>query len=275
MADSIARRVTPCQRRQRVRSYIPTFLALSSPAMGKLDGKVALISGGARGQGAAEAEIFCREGAKVVFGDIRDDEGKKVEATIRASGGEATYLHLDVTSEADWKAAVQAATERYGRLDVLINNAAIVIPRVPIEERTVAEWDQVMAVNAKGVFLGTKYAIPAIRRAGGGSIVNISSIAGIGQSLHHEPAHAPSKGAIRIFTQVTAAQHAKDKIRCNSVHPGPGGTEMFHRAFRDREALERRLQRIPLGRVGTEAEVVSAVLSLGSGERAAVPGIGP
>src|SRR5712692_3509587 len=106
--------------------------------MGKLDGKVALISGGARGPGAAEAEIFAREGAQVVFGDIRDDEGKKGEAAIRAAGGEATYLHLDVTSEADWKAAVQTAIDRYGKLDVLINNAAIVIPRVPIEERTVA-----------------------------------------------------------------------------------------------------------------------------------------
>ena len=141
-------------------------------------------------------------------------------------------MHLDVTSEADWQRAVQTATGRHGRLDILINNAAIVIPRVPIEDRTAAEWDQVMAVNAKGVFLGTKYAIPAMRRAGGGSIVNISSVAGIGQSLHQEPAYAASKGAIRIFTKVTASQHAMDKIRCNSVHPGPVDTEMFHSAFR-------------------------------------------
>jgi cyclopentanol dehydrogenase len=181
--------------------------------MGKLDGKVALISGGARGQGAAEAETFCREGAKVVFGDVRDDDGKKVEAAIRAAGGDAVYTHLDVAIEADWQAAVRLAVDRHGRLDVLINNAAITIPRVPIEERTVADWDRVMAVNARGVFLGTKHAIPAMRRAGGGSIVNISSIAGIGQSLHQEPAYAASKGAVRIFTKVTASQHAKDKIR--------------------------------------------------------------
>jgi len=149
--------------------------------MGKLDGKVALISGGARGQGAAEAQTFAQEGAKVVFGDILDAEGKKVEAAIRAASGEASYVHLDVTSEADWQNAVTLTTGRHGRLDILINNAAIVIPRVAIEDRTAAEWDRVMAVNAKGVFLGTKYAIPAMRRAGGGSIVNISSVAGIGQ----------------------------------------------------------------------------------------------
>jgi 3alpha(or 20beta)-hydroxysteroid dehydrogenase len=240
--------------------------------MGKLDRKVALISGGARGQGAAEAEAFAREGAKVVFGDIRDAEGQKVETAIRAKGGEATYVHLDVTSEADWQAAVKAATGRHGRLDILINNAAIVIPRVPIEERTAAEWDQVMAVNAKGVFLGTKYAIPAMRQAGGGSIVNISSIAGIGQSLHQEPAYAASKGAIRIFTKVTASQHAKDKIRCNSVHPGPVDTEMFHSAFRDPEAMARRLDRIPLKRMGTVAEVVTAVLYLASDDSSYVTG---
>jgi 3alpha(or 20beta)-hydroxysteroid dehydrogenase len=240
--------------------------------MGRLDGKVALISGGARGQGAAEAETFVREGARVVFGDVRDDEGKKVEAAIRAAGGDAVYVHLDVTSEADWQNAVQTALARHGRLDVLINNAAIVIPRVPIEERTAEEWDRVMAVNAKGVFLGTKHAIPAMRRSGGGSIVNISSIAGIGQSLHQEPAYAASKGAIRIFSKVTASQHARDRIRCNSVHPGPVDTEMFHSAFRDREAMERRLQRVPLGRTGTVAEIVSAVLYLASDESSYMTG---
>ena len=240
--------------------------------MGKLDGKVALISGGARGQGAAEAETFAREGAKVVFGDVRDAEGQKVEATIRAHGGEAVYVHLDVTSEADWKTAVQTATGRFGKLDILVNNAAIVIPRVAIEDRTVEEWDRVMAVNARGVFLGTKHAIPAMRRAGGGSIVNISSVAGIGQSLHQEPAYAASKGAIRIFTKVTASQHARDRIRCNSVHPGPIDTEMLHSAMRDPEVLQRRLQRVPLGRMGTVKEVVAAVLYLASDDSAYMTG---
>ncbi|MGH7332517.1 MAG: SDR family NAD(P)-dependent oxidoreductase [Candidatus Rokuibacteriota bacterium] len=240
--------------------------------MGKLDGKVALISGGARGQGAAEAGTFAREGAKVVFGDIRDAEGQKVEAAIRSAGGEARYVHLDVTNEVDWQGAVHTATGRYGALNILINNAAIVIPRVPIEERTAAEWDRVMAVNAKGVFLGTKYAIPAMRRAGGGSIVNISSVAGIGQSLHQEPAYAASKGAIRIFTKVTASQHAKEGIRCNSVHPGPVDTEMLHSAMPDPDALKRRLQRVPLGRMGTVDEIVVAVLYLASDDSSYVTG---
>jgi NAD(P)-dependent dehydrogenase (short-subunit alcohol dehydrogenase family) len=181
-------------------------------------------------------------------------------------------LHLDVTGEADWQKAIQLANDRHGRLDILINNAAITIPKVPIEERTAAEWDQVMAVNAKGVFLGTKYAIPAMRRTGGGSIVNISSVAGIGQSTHQEPAYAASKGAIRIFTKVTASQHAKDRIRCNSVHPGPVDTEMFHRAFRDRDAMERRLQRVPLQRMGKVAEIVSVVLFLASDDSSYMTG---
>jgi 3alpha(or 20beta)-hydroxysteroid dehydrogenase len=240
--------------------------------MGKLDGKVALISGGARGQGAAEAKTFAKEGAKVVFGDIRDQAGKQVEAEIRAGGGEAVYVHLDVTSEEDWRHAVEEAVRRYGKLDILVNNAGIVIPRVPIEARTAEEWDRVMAVNAKGVFLGTKYAIPAMRRAGGGSIVNISSIAGIGQSLHQEPAYAASKGAVRIFTKVTASQHAQDNIRCNSVHPGPIDTDMLHDAMSDPEVLQRRLTRVPLGRMGAIEEVVAGVLFLASDDSSYVTG---
>ncbi len=240
--------------------------------MGKLDGKVALISGGARGQGAAEAKTFTREGAKVVFGDIRDTEGKKVEDDIRAAGAEAVYVHLDVTNEDDWRSAVQEAVGRYGKLDILINNAGIIIPRVSIEERTAEEWDRVLGVNAKGVFLGTKHAIAAMRQAGGGSIVNISSIAGIGQTLHQEPAYAASKGAVRIFTKVTASQHAKDKIRCNSVHPGPVDTDMLHSAMPDREVLQGRLERVPLGRMGAIDEIVAGVLYLASDDASYVTG---
>jgi cyclopentanol dehydrogenase len=240
--------------------------------MGKLDGKVALISGGARGQGAAEAKAFTREGAKVVFGDVRDDEGKQVEADIRAAGGEATYVHLDVTSEVDWRNAVREAITRYGQLNILVNNAGIIVPRVPIEEQTEENWDRVLAVNAKGVFLGTKHAIPAMREAGGGSIVNISSVAGIGQSQHQEPAYAASKGAVRIFTKVTASQSAKDKIRCNSVHPGPIDTEMIRQAMPDPQVLDQRLGRVPLGRLGSVDEIVAGVLFLASDDSSYMTG---
>ncbi len=239
--------------------------------MGKLDGKVALISGGARGQGAAEAKTFASEGAKVVFGDVRDADGKQVEASIHASGGEAVYVHLDVTNEADWRHAVQEAVQRYGKLDVLVNNAGILL-RASIEETTEDDFDRIMAVNVKGVFLGTKHAIPAMRQAGGGSIVNISSIAGIGQSQHQEPAYAASKGAVRIFSKVTASQHARDKIRCNSVHPGPVDTDMLHSAIPDPGALDQRLGRVPLGRMAAVDEIVAGVLYLASDDSSYVTG---
>ena len=240
--------------------------------MGRLDGKVALISGGGRGQGAAEARKFTAEGAKVVFGDIRDDEGRAVEAEIKAAGGEARYVHLDVTQEADWQSAVAEVVNRYGGLHILVNNAGIVIPRAAIEDRTVEEWDLVQAVNLKGVFLGTKHSIPAMRAAGGGSIINISSVAGYGQSTTQEPAYAASKGAVRIFSKVTATQHAKDKIRCNTIFPGPVDTEMIHAAMSDPKVLAERLSRVPLGRLGRIEEIIAAVMFLASDDSAYMTG---
>ena len=219
--------------------------------MGKLDGKVALISGGARGQGAAEARLFSQEGAKVVLCDILDDQGQQVEAEINELGGDALYIHLDVTNESEWESAVAATISKYGKLDILVNNAAIVIQKSAIEDRTADEWDRIFEVNAKGVFLGTKHAIPEMRKAGGGSIVNISSVAGIGQSQHQEPAYAASKGAVRIFSKVTASQHAIDGIRCNSVHPGPIDTDMIQSAMSDPARLEARLERVPMRRLKT------------------------
>src|SRR5256886_13521229 len=167
--------------------------------MGRLDGKVELISGGARGQGASEARLFSSEGAKVVLGDILDEAGRQVEAAIRAAGGEATYVHLNVTSEADWRAAVDTAERGYGHLHVLVNNAGILI-RKSIEETTEDDWDRIMAVNAKGVVLGTKHAIPAMRRAGGGATINISSTARPGGSPGTPSAYTPRNGAARPFT---------------------------------------------------------------------------
>jgi NAD(P)-dependent dehydrogenase (short-subunit alcohol dehydrogenase family) len=235
--------------------------------MGRLDGKVALISGGARGQGAMEAMFFAREGAKVVFGDVLDDEGRQVEAAILHAGGEATYRHLDVTQETQWQQAVEWCVSTYGKLDILVNNAGIV-RRETIEETSQELWDRVLSVNATGVFLGTKTAIPAMRRAGGGSIINISSISGM--LAVGAPAYGASKGAVRVLTKVTAIQHAKDNIRCNSIHPGPIDTPMIHTADPDWRA--RASEGVPLGRVGTAEDVAYGVLYLASDEAAYITG---
>ncbi len=239
--------------------------------MGRLDGKVALISGGAKGQGAAETRLFVREGAKVVFGDILDDDGKKVEAEIRTAGGEATYVHLNVTREADWRAAVATAVERYGKLDVLVNNAGILM-RAAIEDTSEEDWDRIMAINVKGVFLGTKAALPAMRRAGGGSIINISSTAGLVGSPGQTAAYTATKGAVRLFTKATAIQHAKENIRCNSVHPGPIATDMIKDMLESPAALEQRMRRLPMGRIGTAEDVAYGVLYLASSESSYVTG---
>ena len=239
------------------------------PEMGRLDGKVALISGGARGQGAAEAQLFAHEGAKVVFGDILDAQGRQVEADIRAAGGEATYVHLDVTNEASWRAAVDTAVSRYGALHVLVNNAGIYI-RKRLEETTEDDLDQSLAVNVKGVFLGVKQALPAMRRAGGGSIINISSTAGLVGNPTGSPIYTTSKGAVRLFTKATAMQHARENIRCNSVHPGPIDTAMLDEVAGGRS--EGMLGRVPLGRVGTVEDIAYGVLYLASDESSFVTG---
>lgn len=235
--------------------------------MGRLDGKVALISGGARGQGAVEAKLFAGEGAKVVFGDILDAEGKAVEADIRQAGGDATYIHLDVTQEADWEQAVATAVNTYGKLDILVNNAGI-LRRENIEETSKELWDTVLAVNATGVFLGTKHAIPAMRDAGGGSIVNISSVSGM--IALGAPAYNASKGAVRVFTKVTAVHHAKDNIRCNSIHPGPIDTPMTQTS--DTERRQAIMDAIPLGRYGSSEDIAYGVLYLASDEANFVTG---
>ena len=240
--------------------------------MGRLDGKVALISGAARGQGAAEARLFAREGAKVVIVDLRDEEGKKVEAEIRESGGEATFVHMDVTSGADWRRTIEATVQKYGKLNILVNNAAIDTPGRKIEDCSEEEWDEVMAVNAKGVFLGTQNAIPEMRRAGGGSIVNISSLAALPQGRDQEAAYTASKAAVHMFSRVTANQHAVDNIRCNTVFPGPIDTPMMREALPSPEILAERLTRVPLGRLGKPEDIAYGVLYLASDEASYVSG---
>jgi NAD(P)-dependent dehydrogenase (short-subunit alcohol dehydrogenase family) len=240
--------------------------------MTRLSHKVALVTGAARSLGAAIATTFAKEGAQVVIGDVSDEEGSQIEVQIQGAGGAAYYVHLDVTRETDWQNAIGKAVSRFGKLDVLVNNASISINRVPIEERTADEWDRIMAVNLKSVFLGTKHALPAMRQCGGGSIVNISSIAGLGQSQIQEPAYATSKAAVRMLSRITATQHAHEKIRCNSLHPGPINSGMLHKFMPTPEALARRLTRVPMGRLATLDEIVSGVLYLASDEASYVTG---
>ena len=240
--------------------------------MGRLDGKVALISGGARGQGALEAELFAAEGASVVFGDLLDDEGRAVERRITEAGGAAVYVHLDVTSDSDWTQAVELAESSYGKLDVLVNNAGIANVE-KIEETTEELWDRIMQVNTKGVFLGTRKVLPAMRRAGGGSIINVSSIAGIlGRALTGS-AYSASKGAVRTFTKTTAIQHASEHIRCNSIHPGPVDTPMLSGISDNPDILAARTEEVPLGRLGQSEDVAYGALYLASDESAWITGI--
>ena len=183
---------------------------------------------------------------------------------------EAVFVHLDVTSESEWQNAVNTAIERYGGLDILVNNAGI-FNRAFIHEQTEEDWDRVMDINSKGVFLGTKTAIPAMREAGGGSIVNISSVAGLIGSMASTSYNA-SKGAVRLLTKSTAIQYAKEGIRCNSVHPGPIETPMLDLVYTSDEARAQRQDQIPIGRLGNMDDVAKGVLFLASDEASYMTG---
>ena len=220
--------------------------------------------------GSVEAKLFCSEGASVIIGDILEEEGRKIEAEISESGGVCIFVRLDVTSEEDWESAVNLAVERFGKLDILINNAGI-FPMESIEDTTVESWDRVMDVNAKGVFLGTKAAIPAMRTSGGGSIINLSSIAGLVGSAYSASYNA-TKGAVRLLTKSTAIQYAKDGIRANSIHPGLIDTLMASELLSDPELQIKRLASTPMGRTGTAEEIAYGALFLASDESSFMTG---
>jgi len=237
----------------------------------RLENKVALISGGARGIGAAITRIFAQEGAKVVIGDILEEEGRQTAEEIADGGGDCIFVHLDVISEADWDKAVGEAMTRFGRLDILVNNAGI-SARGNVEETSEAVWTRTMDINVKGAFLGSRQAIPIMRTGGGGSIINISSGAGIAPQPGTSGAYAASKGAVRIFSKSTAIQYAQDNIRCNSVHPGPIETSMLLATRPDPDALDVMMGRVPLGRFGKPEEIAYGVLYLASDESSFVTG---
>ena len=226
---------------------------------GRLDGKVALISGAARGMGAAEARLFAAEGAKVVLGDVLDEEGQKVASEI---GEAATYVPLDVTSESAWQAAVAVAQERYGKLDTLVNNAGI-LRFNSIENTALEEYELVIRVNQVGCFLGMKSAIGALRAAGGGSIVNISSAAGI-EAMIGIVSYCSSKFAVRGMTKVAALEFGADNVRVNSVHPGGVNTPMVVAAGSESAEDPDYEPPQPIKRIAEPGEIAELVLWLAS-----------
>jgi NAD(P)-dependent dehydrogenase (short-subunit alcohol dehydrogenase family) len=236
----------------------------------RLENKVALITGAAHGMGEAIAKLFAREGAKLAVADVLEREGAEVVEAITQEGGEAFFMRLDVSDEQAWSAAVQATVSRYGRLDILVNNAGI-SGAVP-DRMSVDYFDRLMAVNARGTFLGMKYAIPEMQKAGGGSIVNMSSISGvIGQEFVHM-GYNGAKGAIRVMTKSAAVQFGKDGIRVNSVHPGLMPPMKTSVTAADPAVREKVIAGIPLRRAGRADEAAYPVLFLASDESSYVTG---
>ena len=237
----------------------------------RLKGKVAIITGGAHGMGAVEAVLFAKEGAKVIIADIREEDARKVEAEIAEVGGEAMVTLLDVTKENQWERTIADVVARFGKLDILVNNAGI-SGSGEKDFGSSQAWDQLMDVNAKSVFLGMKHAIPEMEKAGGGAIVNISSISGmVGQSYIH-PGYNASKGAVRLVTKAAAVQHAKSGIRVNSVHPGSMPPMLTSGARGDGGSQDARMAAIPMGREGQPIEVANAVLFMASDEASYITG---
>lgn len=236
----------------------------------RLKEKVAIVTGGASGMGASTAQMFAREGAKVVVTDILEREGAAVADAINAAGGEAFFVRHDVADEGQWDAVVRETVARYRRLDILVNNAGI---SGSVPDRTSTEYfDKLMAVNSRGTFLGIKTAVPEMQKAGGGAIVNLSSISGfVGQEFIHMGYNA-AKGAIRLLTKSAAVQYAKDGIRVNSVHPGVMPPMRTSITISDPVLREKLLATVPMKRAGRPEEAAFAILFLASDEASYITG---
>jgi len=238
----------------------------------RLAGKVALITGGAQGLGAAIAARFAEEGAVVCIGDLNAATAGETVDAIKARGGKAFFVSLDVTSDQSWIEAVSATVKEAGKLDVLVNNAGINI-REPIEEMKAESLDAMLAVNVKGPFLGCKHVIPLFRKAGGGSIINMSSVCGLIGHRYTTEAYTVTKGAVTLLTKTVAVRHAKDNIRCNSIHPSTVITPLTQVLFNDPVKKAERIGEVPLGRLATAQDVANAALFLASEEAAFINGV--
>ena len=241
--------------------------------MNRLEGKTALITGSASGIGMETAKLFASEGAKVLVVDVNDSEGEQTAAAIHDSGGEALYQHADVSSSAETEAMIQKAEEKFGALHIIFNNAGIMDSRddnAMVTEEDV--WDLTMAINLKGVFLGCKFGIPALQRAGGGAIINTASFVGLMGAATPQIAYTASKGGVIALTRELAVIHARENIRVNALCPGPLRTELLMKFLDTEEKKQRRLVHIPMGRFGEAREMAQAALYLASEESSYVTG---
>jgi 3(or 17)beta-hydroxysteroid dehydrogenase len=257
--------------------------------MNRLDGKVALITGAARGIGGETARLMVEAGAKVGVADVLDERGRATARALESAGGEALYLHLDVTSEVDWNAAIAAILGRFGKLDILVNNAGLFLGK-DIETASLDEWQRLSAVNLTGVFLGTKSALPALRDAArtsphGSAIVNLASTAGLVGSTQ-DPLYSMTKGGVTLFTKSAALEFARKsyRIRVNSIHPGTIDTDMGDQVLATRArnlgtndiaaARAQVIDRLPIGRMGTVTDIAKGILFLASDDAAFMTGSG-
>ncbi len=241
--------------------------------MGRLDGKVALITGGASGMGMVASKLFAAEGAKVVLTDLADDAGLAIAKEIEADGGEAAYVHADVSSESDAKDMVAAAVERFGGLHVLYNNAGVMLAEDGSVDSTDASiWDTTLAINVKGVAFGCKYGVPAMIDSGGGSIINVASFVAWMGAATSQTAYTASKGAVLAMTREIAVEYARRGVRCNALCPGPIDTPLLAELLSDPARRQRRFVHIPMGRLGRADELAKAALFLASDDSSFMTG---
>lgn len=238
----------------------------------RLNQKIAVITGAAGGIGSAIALKFANEGANVILCDLEQTTGKELERKILQTGKNAVFYPMDVTSEIDWKNMFSNTINMFNRVDILINNAGINI-RKAIEEMEVEEWDAMMCVNVRSVFLGIKHVLPIMRKQNGGSIINVSSICGLVGHRTTPEAYSASKGAVTILTKSTAVRYAEDGIRINALHPSTVRTDLVSKMLSDPVKLNERIREIPLGRLAKVNDVVNSALFLASDDSSFLTGV--
>ena len=241
--------------------------------MGRLDGKVALITGAGSGMGMVAAELFAVEGAKVVLTDVADHAGESVAARIRGAGGSAAYVHADVSSEDDARSMIKGAVQRFGGLHVLYNNAGVMLADDgSVDSTDEAIWDRTLSINVKGVAFGCKYGVPAIIDSGGGSVINVASFVAWMGAATSQTAYTASKGAVLAMTREIAVEYARRGVRCNALCPGPIDTPLLAELLSDPARRQRRVVHIPMGRLGQADELAKAALFLASDDSSFMTG---